>query len=193
MKRLTMKFGGTSMGSTDAMNAAASIVGQALESWDQIVVIVSAMSGVTDQLLQATRPAFTANGNEIQAIREELRARHVAVIEDLSLDAQGSDQLQAKLETLFQLFVQSCQALADHEGPDGRLLDFSKLYKYTHILWLTSEGMKFFEDEQFDFVLLPLQGRFSGSPYTLNIYLLNHPQWTVLYRDVNYYLYGRLY
>ena len=58
MSTLVMKFGGTSTSSVDALNCAADIVGAQIGEWDQIVVVVSAMGGVTDLLLESADRAL---------------------------------------------------------------------------------------------------------------------------------------
>jgi aspartokinase/homoserine dehydrogenase 1 len=53
---LTMKFGGTSVGSAEAFIQAADIVLEQAEKWNSVVVVVSAMSGVTDALTKGAPP-----------------------------------------------------------------------------------------------------------------------------------------
>ena len=50
MKRLVLKFGGTSVGSIEKIKNVANIVKKRLSEGNEIIVIVSAMSGVTDDL-----------------------------------------------------------------------------------------------------------------------------------------------
>ena len=50
MKRLTLKFGGSSVGTIEKIKKVANIVKQRLSEGNQIIVVVSAMSGVTDEL-----------------------------------------------------------------------------------------------------------------------------------------------
>jgi len=57
MTTLTMKFGGTSVGSAGAPAQAADIVLEQAQKWDRLVVVVSAMSGVTDALTQGALTA----------------------------------------------------------------------------------------------------------------------------------------
>ena len=59
--RLVMKFGGTSVGSPAAIDQAAHIVMEQKTSWAQVVVVVSAMAGVTDALLLGSRRAATGD------------------------------------------------------------------------------------------------------------------------------------
>ena len=50
MKRLVLKFGGTSVGTIEKIKKVANLVKQRLSEGNQIIVVVSAMSGVTDEL-----------------------------------------------------------------------------------------------------------------------------------------------
>ena len=47
-KTLVMKFGGTSVGSSKAMAGAVQIVKDARTEWPRVVVVTSALSGVTN-------------------------------------------------------------------------------------------------------------------------------------------------
>ena len=74
---------------------------------------------------------------------------------------------------------------------DGRTLDMQRLQDYTHILWMTPYGVQQFDRNRFDFVLIPYGNTFTGEQYKLNVYLLQSPQWRVIYRDQSGYLFGR--
>ena len=50
MKRLILKFGGTSVGTLEKIKKVANIVKKKLNEDNEIIVIVSAMSGVSDEL-----------------------------------------------------------------------------------------------------------------------------------------------
>jgi len=52
MKRLALKFGGTSVGTLDKIKAVANIIKKRHEEGNEIIVIVSAMSGVTNELIK---------------------------------------------------------------------------------------------------------------------------------------------
>jgi aspartokinase/homoserine dehydrogenase 1 len=83
MTLLTMKFGGTSVGSVAAVTQAADIVLEQAQKWDHVAVVVSAMSGVTDAL---TRGALTAASDDDQTYRSivtELRALHYKTVDGL--------------------------------------------------------------------------------------------------------------
>jgi len=74
---------------------------------------------------------------------------------------------------------------------DGRMLDPRRLVQYTHILWTTPEGREFFEQGNFDMVLLPYGNEFSGEKYPVLTYLINHPAWQVAYQDSLGFLFVR--
>jgi len=50
MKRLVLKFGGTSVGTIEKIKKVANIIKKRLSEDNQIIVVVSAMSGITDEL-----------------------------------------------------------------------------------------------------------------------------------------------
>ena len=52
MKRLTLKFGGTSVGTIDKIKNVANIIKKRHEEGNEIIVVVSAMSGVTNDLVK---------------------------------------------------------------------------------------------------------------------------------------------
>jgi hypothetical protein len=74
---------------------------------------------------------------------------------------------------------------------DGRILDPRRLVPYTHILWMTPEGKLFFEQANFDLVLVPNGNAFSGERYPIVAYLQNHTGWQVVYQDKAGYLFAR--
>ena len=55
MARIVMKFGGTSVGDCDRIKNVARRVKQEFEAGNQVAVVVSAMSGVTNQLVDYCR------------------------------------------------------------------------------------------------------------------------------------------
>ena len=52
MSTLVMKFGGTSVGSPEAISQAAQIIADTAPKWTRTVIVVSAMSGVTNGLFK---------------------------------------------------------------------------------------------------------------------------------------------
>jgi aspartate kinase len=83
MTTLTIKFGGTSVGNNTALTQAADIVLEQAQEWDNLAVVVSAMSGVTDALTQGALTAASGDGQTYRAIVTDLRARHYRAVEEL--------------------------------------------------------------------------------------------------------------
>lgn len=65
---------------------------------------------------------------------------------------------------------------------DGRMLDDTKLDKYMNILWATNEGIRYFNNEHFDYVMIPYFKPGTKQIYSLNLYLQNQPDWIAIYR-----------
>ena len=83
MATITMKFGGTSVGSAEAIAQVAEIVQAAYQEGHRVLVVCSAMSGVTDLLIEGARTAAAGNGARYRVIAGELRARHDETIKAL--------------------------------------------------------------------------------------------------------------
>jgi len=79
-RRVVMKFGGTSVADPEAIRRLIAIVrGVVAAAGAPPVVVVSALSGVTDSLVELARLAEDGNGDQAAAILDALTARHVAV------------------------------------------------------------------------------------------------------------------
>ena len=74
---------------------------------------------------------------------------------------------------------------------DGRTLDPHRVAPYTNILWTTPEGLRFFEQANFDLALIPYGSAFSGKRYPVIDYLLHHPGWQLVYQDGLGYLFTK--
>jgi aspartate kinase len=86
-----MKFGGTSMGSADRMRVAADLIGKE-QKQGPVAVVVSAMSKVTDLLLETLRRAEMGDRASVEAAIETLLARHLDTCGQLLLsDAAFED------------------------------------------------------------------------------------------------------
>jgi len=95
-----LKFGGTSVGSPDAVRA---LVGIVKDSGERIIV-VSAFSGITDSLLEAAKLASA--GGEWRAIFETITNRHHSMIDALlgaPFSEQATTRVRGLLDELFSL------------------------------------------------------------------------------------------
>ncbi len=101
---LVMKFGGTNMGDSRAIRHSGSLVGRSLTQGAQVVVVVSAMSGVTNQLLSiadAAERGDIAGANDAIAA---MRTRHFTAAQELGAAPDSAEvrELRELHETLRQ-------------------------------------------------------------------------------------------
>ena len=112
MKPLVMKFGGTSMGSAEAIRRTAEIVGAARADWPQICVVVSAMSGVTDLLLQTAQAAAHGDNRALPAALSRLADRHLSTLSELKSSGPGRAEIEARLAE-FEALTQAIGVLGE--------------------------------------------------------------------------------
>jgi aspartate kinase len=83
-----MKFGGTSMGSADRLRVAAGIISEQQKK-RPLVVVVSAMSKVTDLLLDTLRHAEVGDRAAVESTIEALLRRHNETCQALAVEASA--------------------------------------------------------------------------------------------------------
>jgi aspartate kinase len=113
MGTLVMKFGGTTVGTTMALTQMASIVMTERERWSQLLLVVSALDGVTDQLLEAAHLAEIEQRRGYRRIVANLRTRHLALVEHLLNPAERTTLL-TNIDALLSELLNQCEALAEH-------------------------------------------------------------------------------
>lgn len=123
MKLLTMKFGGTSVGSAQAMSQVADIVEDDLAAGSRVIVVVSAMSGVTDSLIDAARKAASGNKWGYLSTSEALRDRHTETLNQLVPEGDDRDRTAAQINALVDDFVNLCNAINILGELTPRILD----------------------------------------------------------------------
>jgi aspartate kinase len=111
MGTLVMKFGGTSVGSPEAITQAVEIIGSSSQEWDRLVVVVSAMRGVTDMLIESAELAAKGDDASYQSIIAELRSRHQAVIDELLSDDGGREKLSALIDEYIGELAAYCRSI----------------------------------------------------------------------------------
>jgi aspartokinase/homoserine dehydrogenase 1 len=100
MSTLVMKFGGSSIGTSAALTQLLSIVLHEREQWDRLLLVVSALDGVTDALIEAAHLAQLGNHRGYRRIVANLRTRHLALVEELPLGSHERTALQAEIDRL---------------------------------------------------------------------------------------------
>lgn len=80
MKKIVMKFGGTSVATGENIRNAANIVAENTERDCTVIVVVSALDGVTDELFEAAEQARKEKQDYIQAFKQRMLERHCNAI-----------------------------------------------------------------------------------------------------------------
>jgi len=83
IRPLVMKFGGTSVGSADALFRAADIVVSGASGGQPLAVVVSAMSGVTNELIASCDSARRGDVADVEARIDGIRERHDRALSQL--------------------------------------------------------------------------------------------------------------
>ncbi len=112
MNTLVMKFGGSSVGTTDALTQVLSIVLYEREQWDRLVLVVSALEGVTDGLIEAAHLAQLGQQRGYRRIVANLRTRHLALIDELPLGTTERAVLHADIDKLLFEMLDLYQGMA---------------------------------------------------------------------------------
>lgn len=89
-----LKFGGTSVGSVDSIRQIQHIISQ---QTDDCIVVVSALGGITDQLLKAARLALQSDDTYME-VYQQIRQRHLDMVNTLIDNATVRQMLLHELE-----------------------------------------------------------------------------------------------
>jgi aspartokinase/homoserine dehydrogenase 1 len=103
-----MKFGGTSVGDASCIGRVVEIVRAAARESD-VVVVVSAMSGVTNKLVAAASQAEAGIYQPVAAIFGELRQQHDAAASALIHSTAERNRIDRKVKELLQAGDRLCQ------------------------------------------------------------------------------------
>lgn len=107
-----MKFGGTSVGDASCIRRVIEIV-RAASRHSGVVVVVSAMSGVTNKLIEAAVRCAVGVSRPARAILAELRQQHDIAIRALIHPAREGNRIHRKIQELFREGDRLCQETSD--------------------------------------------------------------------------------
>jgi aspartokinase/homoserine dehydrogenase 1 len=117
-----MKFGGTSVGDAACIARTAQIIATAARK-NQCVVVVSAMSGVTNRLIDAAKKAATGDSSEGVNLVKVLRGQHASAVETLIQDAPARERVMQKLDSVLAEARRLCDGTALLRELTARTLD----------------------------------------------------------------------
>ena len=122
-KRLrVMKFGGTSVGDAACIARTAQIIAKGTAEGG-CVAVVSAMSGVTNRLIEAAKSAQTGNGKEAASLIDAMQSQHETALEALLEDKNGKASVRKKLEEVFAEGRRLCEGTSLLRELTARTLD----------------------------------------------------------------------
>ncbi len=107
-----MKFGGTSMGSADAIKQVAAIILDNAQKGHKVVSVVSAMAGVTNTLIRSAQDAEQGNVATYKQAAIQLHQRHVETARALVSAANRRESLIDEIRSLLDDFEQLCHSIS---------------------------------------------------------------------------------
>jgi bifunctional aspartokinase / homoserine dehydrogenase 1 len=117
-----MKFGGTSVGDATCIARTASII-QSASREGPVVVVVSAMSGVTNRLIDAAHRAEAGQREFLEPLIGALRSEHRAALGSLVKDSQRAAQVEKSLSDVLSELERLLQGTALLKELTPRALD----------------------------------------------------------------------
>ena len=121
--KIVMKFGGTSVGDAQKIGEVVNIIAQRVRKGDSIIVVVSAMAGVTNSLDDVMNRAEEGDINYINGFMKKIDERHeeaIKIIADYEIREKTSQYISNKLSELKEVLT----AIAHLKEATPRTRDF---------------------------------------------------------------------
>lgn len=117
-----MKFGGSSVADAARIETVATIIASEAKT-SQLVVVASAMGGVTDTLISAYMAATAGDGDAAMAHIHEIEQRNMAVATDLPLNDTQKDELINHIHVLEKALAGEIKKIATSQQTDKKMYD----------------------------------------------------------------------
>ncbi|MGW8288881.1 MAG: aspartate kinase, partial [Candidatus Bathyarchaeia archaeon] len=124
MKKIVMKFGGTSVATGENIRRVAHIVADSVKEEQRVVVVVSALAGITDQLVEEAEQAKNKNEKQIQEFTRKLVEKHVAT----ATEAIKNKKIQKEVEQAIKKTVSELEKVLTGICYVGEITPKSKDY-----------------------------------------------------------------
>ena len=111
MSRITMKFGGTSVGSAEAISSVRQIIRTHQADGHELIVVVSAMGGTTDMLVQSATAAVQGDRWGYLSLSKSIRERHEDAIHQLLPAGTARQSILRQVGELLDEHVELCEAV----------------------------------------------------------------------------------
>lgn len=120
---ITMKFGGTSVGSAQAIENVVQIVHEAVAAGHRVAVVVSAMSGVTDMLLNSVQAAVKGDKWGFIQLNNDIREKHTNALHELMPAGRNRDDILGQLDAMLRKHQDLCEAISILGEATPRIMD----------------------------------------------------------------------
>lgn len=124
MKKIVMKFGGTSIATGENIRRAAILVANGVKQGNSVIVVVSALDGTTDELCEAAEHAQKENEGYILKFTQKLFERHSAV----AVKAIGNKRIQKEIEYTIKKTIDELEKVLTGISYVGELTPKSRDY-----------------------------------------------------------------
>jgi len=109
--RIVMKFGGTSVGSVAALQNVVDIVIKHRQQGHEVLVVVSAMSGVTNLLLDSAHQAEKGNEAISRQARQQIAEKHAAATLHFLGNTPQQAEVMAEINAMLDEFTALCHGI----------------------------------------------------------------------------------
>jgi aspartate kinase len=124
LKKIVMKFGGTSIASGKNIRHVARLIADHVSQGYRIVMVVSALEGITDKLIEVAKEARNGNSNYIHEFKQKLLKEHLVVAKK----AIQKERLQQEIEQILKTLVDELEKVLTGIVYVGELTSRSKDY-----------------------------------------------------------------
>lgn len=121
MSLILMKFGGTSVGSAERIRQSAEIVRDARRE-HSLVVVVSALSGITDLVIETLHAACAADRKLMEERLASIEKRHREVVDKL-FSGERREAVIAAIDEVWRELREVCGALVMLRGATPQVMD----------------------------------------------------------------------
>jgi aspartate kinase len=127
VKKIVMKFGGTAIATGENIRRVANIIADSLKQDHKVVVVVSAIAGVTDQLIEEAEQAKKKTEEQIQEFTRKLVKKHL----DVSTKAIEDKNIQKEVEQAIEKAIMELQKVLTGICYVGELTPKSRDYVWS--------------------------------------------------------------
>lgn len=123
MNTLVMKIGGNVLFGKSGIQEALQIIAAQKAIWEQLVVVTSAISGVTDALQDIVQTAANNKRSAFRADVADVREIHLEAAHSAISNPRQLETLLRELDTLFFKLLEDCEIIHQKQQADPMLAD----------------------------------------------------------------------